>query len=136
MRNTFGNSIATLRKASGYSQKELAEKLGINANTYIGYETAGREPKFATLIKIADFFGVSIDALIRGNIDNSDKVNSKRQALYDAILSLSDQNLRTVAELITLAAQLQQQANETGKSAQFTQLDLKIAPNAQNAKGD
>ena len=56
--------------------QKLAEKLGINVNTFIGYETAGREPKFETLIKIADFFGVSTDELLKPRSNDTANKNA------------------------------------------------------------
>lgn len=61
----FGQNLIELRKKKGVTRRELAQELGINEGTLQGYETKGREPKFSMLIKIADFFSVSIDDLIR-----------------------------------------------------------------------
>ena len=72
----FGKNLSRLRKSARLTQKELAEKLGINVNTFIGYETAGREPKFETLIKIADFFGVSTDELLKPRSNDTANKNA------------------------------------------------------------
>lgn len=72
--NVFGQNLTLLRKKTGLTRRELAEKLGINENTLTGYERDGHEPKYSILAKIADFFGVSTDNLIRpemsGHIPN------------------------------------------------------------------
>lgn len=39
-------------------------ELNTNQNTVSRYETGEREPNIATLIKIADFFNVSVDYLL------------------------------------------------------------------------
>lgn len=54
-----------LRKLKGVSQKQLANELGdINQQTISHYETGIREPNIQTLIKLADYFDVSIDYLV------------------------------------------------------------------------
>lgn len=62
---TFQSNLKKYREIAGYSQaKEFAEKIGVPYQTYMGYENRGREPKFSTLIKIADTLHVSIDKLL------------------------------------------------------------------------
>ena len=38
--------------------------VGVNPRTYRHYETGDREPKMATLIALADYFGVTLDYLV------------------------------------------------------------------------
>lgn len=56
--------LRELRKEKGLSQLQLALALNTNQNTISRYETGEREPGIAELIKIADFFDVSVDYLI------------------------------------------------------------------------
>lgn len=60
----FFSIFKNLRQSSGYTQQELAEKLGIARSTIGMYETGAREPDFETLELIADFFNVDTDYLI------------------------------------------------------------------------
>lgn len=60
----FHNIFKRLRTASGLTQVEMAEKLGISRSTIGMYETGAREPDFETLELIADFFNVDIDYLL------------------------------------------------------------------------
>ena len=60
----FSNIFKTLRQASGYTQQEFADKIGISRSTIGMYETGAREPDFETLETIADFFNVDIDYLL------------------------------------------------------------------------
>ena len=61
---TVGERIRILRKEAGLTQKQLGEKLGVSASMIGQYETNSRKPKLETLIKIADYFGVSIDYFV------------------------------------------------------------------------
>lgn len=56
--------LKELRKAKGISQLKLAMELNTNQNTISRYETGEREPGICELIKIADFFNISIDYLL------------------------------------------------------------------------
>lgn len=60
----FQNVFKKLRLSSGYTQQEIADKLGISRSTIGMYETGAREPDFETLEAIADFFNVDIDYLL------------------------------------------------------------------------
>lgn len=65
--------IRELRKQKGISQIKMAIDLNTNQNTISRYETGEREPGISELIRIADYFGVSIDYLV-GRTDNP-KIN-------------------------------------------------------------
>ena len=56
--------LKNLRKERGISQLKLAMDLNMNQNSISRYETGEREADYATLIKFADYFGVSIDYLL------------------------------------------------------------------------
>ncbi|WP_258088149.1 helix-turn-helix domain-containing protein [Weissella fangxianensis] len=58
------NRLKELRKAKGLTQHQLANELGISQQSYARYEKGDREPNIATLIKLADYFDVSVDYLI------------------------------------------------------------------------
>ena len=65
--------LREIRKAKGISQLKLALDLNTNQNTISRYETGEREPGIGELIKIADYFNVSVDYLI-GHTDNPNKL--------------------------------------------------------------
>ena len=65
--------LKELRKNKGISQLRLATELNTTQNTISRYETGEREPGIDELIKIADFFNVSVDYLI-GRTENP-KIN-------------------------------------------------------------
>ena len=56
--------LKELRKSKKISQLKLAMNLNMNQNTISRYETSEREPGINELIKIADYFNVSIDYLL------------------------------------------------------------------------
>ena len=56
--------LKELRIKRGISQLKLAMDLNMTQNTISRYETGEREPGINELIKIADYFDVSIDYLV------------------------------------------------------------------------
>lgn len=64
----FGRNISLLRKIFGYQQAEMPEFTGVSRGRWSEYERSNTEPDFDTLIKIAEFFGVSIDTLLTHDI--------------------------------------------------------------------
>ncbi|WP_428909450.1 helix-turn-helix domain-containing protein [Niallia sp. Krafla_26] len=52
-----------LRKSNHLNQGDVAKYLGVARNTYSGYEIGTREMDYDTLVKIADFYKVSLDYL-------------------------------------------------------------------------
>lgn len=58
-----------IRKARGISQLRMAMDLNMAQNTISRYETGEREPGITELVKIADYFRVSVDYLL-GRTDN------------------------------------------------------------------
>ena len=56
--------LRELRRARNISQLKLSMDLQLNQNAISRYETGLREADYAPLIKIADYFNVSIDYLL------------------------------------------------------------------------
>ncbi len=64
MKISFGKRLKELREENYLTQKELAEKLGINAVTYLHYEKEQRQPSLELIADISVFYGVSVDYLL------------------------------------------------------------------------
>lgn len=60
----FKDTIKALRKEHGLTQTELGEVVGFTHVAVVKWENGQREPDFSTLIKLADYFGVSTDYLL------------------------------------------------------------------------
>ena len=60
----FSNRLKEVRIENGLNQKQVAEKLGISATCYAGYEQGYRQPDLKMLTKICIFFSVSADYLL------------------------------------------------------------------------
>lgn len=89
--NVLGARIATLRRAAGMSQGELAQKLQVSPSAVGMYEQGRREPSADTLVAISRLFHVTLDYLLTG------QAAPEEQALVadamDSVLDLCDAQL-------------------------------------------
>lgn len=58
--------LKEIRMQQGYSQQDVANYLEITRQAYSNYETGNRTPDNETLLKLGEFFDVSLDVLLRG----------------------------------------------------------------------
>lgn len=61
----LADKITEERKKNGWSQEELAEKLGVSRQAVSKWESAGSMPDLQRVIQMAELFGVSTDYLLR-----------------------------------------------------------------------
>lgn len=64
MTNNFTNNLKILRKKNKLTQDELGELLSVSGKTVSSWEKGRSEPKIDFLIRLSDYFNVSIDELI------------------------------------------------------------------------
>lgn len=62
--HTLPARLRATRVALGYSQDEVSDGIGCHKNTYRGWEHGAHEPKASDLVKLADFYDRSIDAIV------------------------------------------------------------------------
>lgn len=58
--------LREIRKQKGYSQLKVAMDLAISREALSYYESGKRSPDIDMLVKLSDYFNVSVDYLIRG----------------------------------------------------------------------
>ena len=72
----LADKITEERKRNGWSQEELAEKLGVSRQAVSKWESAGSVPDLQRIIQLADLFGVTTDYLLKDEIVESLEVPS------------------------------------------------------------
>ena len=87
----IGNNISALRKKKGITQEELANELGVSAQAVSKWENNSSCPDVSLLTEIADYFGVSVDSLLREN--EEDIVNSSENKDANAKSSDDKENI-------------------------------------------
>ena len=70
----LGKNVKEFRLEKGLTQKELAEKIGVTQGTIHFWEQGINEPTSGYLVKLADFFNISIDELL--SYEKKDKTHT------------------------------------------------------------
>ena len=97
-KKTMGSFLAALRRASGMTQRELAERLNVSDKSVSRWERDDGVPDLALIPVIAEVFGVTCDELLRGEraaagetaaqeAHHSERAEKQRRRLLRASLS-------------------------------------------------
>lgn len=77
----LGNRLKQVREDNGKSKDEVAVYLVITSRSYSRYETGERVPDLETVLRLADFFGCSIDYLMDREASRSLNVIEREEAI-------------------------------------------------------
>lgn len=72
MKVTSSSLVQEIRRAARLTQAELARRAGTGQSAISAYESGGREPTLATLLRLADAAGVELDVGLRPRGTRSD----------------------------------------------------------------
>lgn len=77
----MGALIKKLREEKGKSQEEMAEDLNITSRTISRWERGGNIGEVEKLVAVADYFNISVDELISGEIktQQGEKIDTKEE---------------------------------------------------------
>ena len=73
--------LKKLREKTGTTQRQLAEAIGVSQQSVNKYENHNIEPDIETLVRIADYFAVSVDTVIGHAEDDGELTESERLLL-------------------------------------------------------
>ncbi len=93
-----------LRKKHKVSQQVLADVLGVARTTLGDYERGKTEPNIETLIKIAEYFDVKVDDLIRENLSHQDLEILRNKDMRVLAISVDSENRQNI-ELVDKKAE-------------------------------
>ena len=65
----LADKIIELRKKSGWSQEDLAEKMDVSRQSISKWESAQSVPDMGRIVRLSELFGVSTDYLLKDNIE-------------------------------------------------------------------
>lgn len=101
----FSSNVKLLRSEKGLSQQELADTLELSRSKLNSYER-GVQPPFETQIRIADYFNVTLDGLVRHDLHKLSKYKLS-QLLKGSEADISGRKLR----LLTVSVDAQDNEN-------------------------
>lgn len=79
---TLSKKITEERKKKGWSQEDLADKLGISRQAVSKWESSSSVPDLQKVVQMAELFGVSTDYLLKDNECPNEKLEQKEEELY------------------------------------------------------
>lgn len=85
----LGDRIRALRKEAGWSQAELAERIGVDPGRVSRYEAGRITPSADALVRLAEVLNVSIDHLLIDDIPRR-PLHSAEDVLGDRLASLGE----------------------------------------------
>ena len=130
--NTIGERIAYLRKVRGISQGDLAKAMFVKREVVTHWEIGDRDLKTEYTIKLADYFGVSCDYLLRGIHSEDIDIAIDREYLgFSGILSrtqISDKLRRATCSFVreTMQYDLAEQLYKNGIAKDKYQVNVDI----------
>lgn len=73
---TFSEKLMDLRRKSGLSQEQLADRLGVTRQSVSKWESGTAMPELVKLISLSELFGVSMDYLVKDWMDSPEEPGS------------------------------------------------------------
>lgn len=92
MINGLSEKLKELRTKYGFSQKQVAERLGVSPSIVSGYETGERTPSTEVLLSLSYIYNCSVDYLLG-------KQPQEPKLAID-VQGLSDRQVKAVMELV------------------------------------
>ena len=108
----FNVNLRNARASMNLTQSQVAKQLGISVSTYTKYETASNEPDLKMLVKLADFYHLSVDFLLRGHdnvirerVNKSIMLSENEKALITQYRTLDDISKGKLLERLTVLSE-------------------------------
>lgn len=94
----IGAFIANLRKEKGWTQKEMASKLGVSDKAISKWETGKSLPDMGILIPVSELLGITVDELLSGEKRDASKAgtaNEPNKAIIDYAAKVIERTKKT-----------------------------------------
>jgi transcriptional regulator with XRE-family HTH domain len=113
---TFGSRLKQSRHHKEFTQKQVADLLGIDFTTISKYENDKSQPDNEILQKLANLYGISVDWLLSGEFPNGNK-KINQICLYGEQIELTEEeaaHLKDSLEMLRLlkAKRLKEEMNK------------------------
>ena len=101
----ISSNLKVLRELKKLSQEQMAEQLNITRARLGAYEEGRNEPPIDIILRISDYFKISIDALLKGDFNKTDPSSilriGRNRLLFPVVI---DKNGRDVIEVVPIRA--------------------------------
>ncbi|MFC5732155.1 helix-turn-helix domain-containing protein [Cytobacillus gottheilii] len=86
--------LIKLRKENNKTQEDLAKLLGVTRPAYTAYESGKRNPDYESLIKLSEYYDVSLDFLLTGK--EKDGETEKGNLFFFDMEGLSEEEIEDI----------------------------------------
>lgn len=121
----IGGRLKMLRKEKGLSMRAIGDIIGISDTAWIKYEKNLSEPSISTLIKTADFFGVSLDYLMGRTNIRDPQIVTEANIQNDFLKSFEDKYIGDTRNIYFLIENLATSI-EFYKSEKISETELQL----------
>lgn len=91
----FSERLKNLRKQAGFTQVDVANKLGISQQAYASWERGSKKTTQDNLVKIAQILNVSVDYLVGNLYETSDELDDIELLFRMNSKGLTDEEKKT-----------------------------------------
>jgi len=88
--NLFSENLRRLRRAKGYTQEQVADRLGVSPQSVSRWETGATFPDILLLPAIAEHYCVTVDDLFREGVDAYPNYAQRLLAVFSSTLTKED----------------------------------------------
>lgn len=104
----IGDILKELRLKRQLTSEQLCERLGIKGGSYRNYERNDRKPDYDTLVKLADYYGVSTDYILgrpnakapKDPFDEIETVDEMEKDLIKEWLNLDEKSRKSFLDVL------------------------------------
>ncbi|NDO18580.1 helix-turn-helix transcriptional regulator [Lachnospiraceae bacterium MD329] len=102
----FAERLKELRKSKKITQEKLADIIGVERSSIGKYESPSKPviPSTDIQIKLADYFGVTVDYLLGREEKPSEKTDSLSEKIIKTFNGLDDENKKIALEYLEFLA--------------------------------
>ena len=90
----FNEKLVSIRKKQGLSQEELGMELQVSLQTISKWETGQSYPDFQSLVMLSDYFGMSLDELVKDidvqDIRDKNLTDEKVASIFSDVQKMKD----------------------------------------------
>lgn len=97
---TFSDKIKRSREVKGFTQQELADRVGVSKRTIASYESTDARARSSTMRKLAEALDVSLDFLARDEITDPQYGMEKKQYVEAVRGTYGDKGAKEMDELL------------------------------------
>lgn len=120
----FSRNLKSLREREGIKQADLAQRIGVKANTISNYEKGVSQPDYTILCLILNIFNVDADSLLYKDMSKNDASRILSNDCLEGNASITDKLLNKIDEK---EAKIEAQAEQIGSlKQQIKQLESTI----------